>query len=1125
MTAKAMSSATGAAGGYVLRSTIGIPAKDADHQDGIMIAFKIPPVIAQHLIALAKGAGLPEDCLMPVDEMHVTLAYLGSTDDPGWMPDEEALESELTKFAQGWPALSGTLNGIGRFMDAPDKDCIYLNFDCPDLPRFRQALVAFLKGADADPLETHGYTPHMTLAYIDKEMPTPTIPLQPVPVTFDSLWESYGEAGDYTIPLSGGKGKKSLTVKIVKSKTDGKYRVLDMTSGVRSPEEGYATREEAIAHAHGEVPVATKSEPDEEVIEEISDAPAETETAVDEVAGEKAHHPRGSEDFNAYFYGEAPEEEAAGKDANPDTYGYVPDKDTPSSWKLPMPDARHVLLAAAAMGPNPPHGNRADIPDADKPTVRSRIRARAAELGLSKEDKAKVAAYLSGKMPSDLSEKDFSLWAKVYDQVMQETGDDVKATLAAQGACNRASMIGSKAVDGLPTSVEGWMMLFTDPENLDLQDTFFDDMTKTFADYYPNAPLWMEHGKNPDYGGDPIGQRTLVKVYPRGIWGEHALHTDHPLYVRTAKDAANGVFAYSSDSLSHYAQQGYDPADGHLGLWPLAGCSLTRTPAEPGLGPVLAAKSLELALKSVMQEREATDTLEEATKAEIREGKMDKEDEKEDQEEQKEDAAKDGLEEVNDANDDFDADEQPESTLHALAQMYGCEPEPTAVRGAMDNHIAAINTEGKAHPDLIKALGMPEDSKAEDVTSHLNNLYSAAMSSEKDDVPTATMSDPAPYNYSVLSRHLSSGGGSKSVGPYMTGSIAQKGINQNTGITKTPLAGVYADLKRIARMERPRFVIGAEKAMSSASGPNGGYILHQEISPVVLDPLRAKVVCYQLGAEHIDMQGTNVLTVPIMNSAPDAQWVGENQAVSDSQPGYRTVTLYPHGVSSLVKVPFNVEANMTPQAESQLRNQMAKSIALKIDKAALLGTGGALVSGGGMEIVGILNTPSAQTYDMGGNGRIPQFTDIGQAFGLLDDANVPYDDGSRRGIALHSQISRAFTLATDTLGNPLLRPAWRAAAEREIMAMPYAISNQIPTNVVEGTSTNSSYVFGGDWQYMYIGLSDQVEVRLDQTFAGNLQAGLLIYVYADVKIVYPQAFFVMKGVLPVSISGVTTGTN
>jgi len=178
-----------------------------------------------------------------------------------------------------------------------------------------------------------------------------------------------------------------------------------------------------------------------------------------------------------------------------------------------------------------------------------------------------------------------------------------------------------------------------------------------------------------------------------------------------------------------------------------------------------------------------------------------------------------------------------------------------------------------------------------------------------------------------------------------------------------------------------------------------------------------------------------------------------------------------------------------------------------------------------MEIVGILNTPSAQTYDMGGNGRIPQFTDIGQAFGLLDDANVPYDDGSRRGIALHSQISRAFTLATDTLGNPLLRPAWRAAAEREIMAMPYAISNQIPTNVVEGTSTNSSYVFGGDWQYMYIGLSDQVEVRLDQTFAGNLQAGLLIYVYADVKIVYPQAFFVMKGVLPVSISGVTTGTN
>ncbi len=363
--------------------------------------------------------------------------------------------------------------------------------------------------------------------------------------------------------------------------------------------------------------------------------------------------------------------------------------------------------------------------------------------------------------------------------------------------------------------------------------------------------------------------------------------------------------------------------------------------------------------------------------------------------------AKDSLEEVNDANDDFDADDtQPESTLHALAQMYGCDPEPTAVRGAMDNHIAKINTEGQAHPDLIKALGMPDDSKAEDVTNHLNNLYSAAMSS-KDDVPSSTMAAPSEYNYKVLHQHLSSGG-AKSQGPYMTGSLAQKGINQNSGISKVPLMGAYTDLIRRARGERSTLVLG-QKAMSSASGPNGGYILHQEISPVVLDPLRAKVVCYQLGAEHINMQGTNVMTVPIMNSAPDASWVGENQAVADSQPGYRTVTLYPHGLSSLVKVPFNVEANMTPQAEQQLRKQMAKSIALKIDKACLLGTGGALVSGGGMEIVGILNTPSTQTYDMGSNGRIPQFTDIGQAFGLLDDANVPYDDESQRGIALGTE--------------------------------------------------------------------------------------------------------------------------
>lgn len=62
-------------------------------------------------------------------------------------------------------------------------------------------------------------------------------------------------------------------------------------------------------------------------------------------------------------------------------YAYVPDAQSPSTWKLRLtatpggaPDAVHTGAAAAALGPNPPHGQRVQIPDADLPAVKAKVR-------------------------------------------------------------------------------------------------------------------------------------------------------------------------------------------------------------------------------------------------------------------------------------------------------------------------------------------------------------------------------------------------------------------------------------------------------------------------------------------------------------------------------------------------------------------------------------------------------------------------------------------------------------------------------------------------------------------------------------------------------------------------------
>lgn len=783
----------------------------------------------------------------------------------------------------------------------------------------------------------------------------------------------------------------------------------------------------------------------------------------------------------------------------------------PDESKLPMPDAAHVVLAAAALGSNPPHGNRAKIPADKLGEVKGRIRARARALNLSSEDMAKVNAYLSGHMPPSDS-KALSAWNDVYERVLAQTGDETKAALAAQGLVDRQHIVGVKSAGSdLPTSVEGWAVLFSEPDELDLQGTYFDEMTRTLVKNYANAPLWYEHGHDPRYGSGPIGERTATQVFPHGIWMAHKLYVEHPLYARTAQDALDGKLHYSSDSLSHYVAQGYQH-DGYLGEWPLAGCSLTETPAEPGLGPVRA-KSFEVALKSaIAQKREAT-------------GNSDEDDP---QSSIKGESSMDESEISTMSAPEFESpetgkDTQTPDTIAAFAAMYGCEPDPLAVRAAMDSHIADMNTKGMADADLCKALGMDEGSEPAAVADNLNNLYSAAM---------GLRSEPeAVRNYDALGRHLVSAGiaAKSGKGPYMTDKYSGK-TNFNVGAKIPGVQELVADMIRVKQGLTPRNAFKnanpevAVKAMTSATGPTGGYVLRQEISEQILDPLRAQAVCFQLGATREDMQGFNSKLIPAMQSAPTSNWIGENQAVTTSQPAYRLITLVPHGLQTTVPIPVNVEANMTPNAEAQLREQMILSQTLAIDIAALTGPGGASSSGQGAAPVGILNTTGVRQMLLATNGRMPTYEDVVNANRLLDQSNVPMQ-GMKRGLAFHSDIEAAFTGQTDTLGNPLLRQSWAAKPEPTIINFPYRTENQIPTNITVGSTSTNSYVFFSDWRYLIIGLSDMVELRLNETFMQNLQVGLLAYIYADVRVAYPEAFIVMTGAQGLTISGVTVTTN
>ena len=150
----------------------------------------------------AAGAALPGG--EEVSELHVTLGHLGRAAElpPKWL---ETLHQQAAAISQQSGPLVGMLGGLGRFSaseSSEGRDVIYATPNVVGLTELRQKLAAACAAAGVPFRANHGFTPHMTLAYIDPGAPMPAQRLEPRPVHFDSILVCVGPSR-WEFPLTG----------------------------------------------------------------------------------------------------------------------------------------------------------------------------------------------------------------------------------------------------------------------------------------------------------------------------------------------------------------------------------------------------------------------------------------------------------------------------------------------------------------------------------------------------------------------------------------------------------------------------------------------------------------------------------------------------------------------------------------------------------------------------------------------------------------------------------------------------------------------------------------------------------------------------------------------------------
>jgi hypothetical protein len=153
-------------------------ADQPDVKDGVMIAL-YPSATDTARYVLIDGT--------PADEMHVTMVYLGHTDEV----DADAVKRAVGALAPR-PAFTANVSGHARFT-GDEQDVIVALIDAPEIEQLRRDLIDVLAIEDIGNASDHGYTPHMTLMYVNPDDPAPFRRLDTDPIGFDTVWVVYGE--------------------------------------------------------------------------------------------------------------------------------------------------------------------------------------------------------------------------------------------------------------------------------------------------------------------------------------------------------------------------------------------------------------------------------------------------------------------------------------------------------------------------------------------------------------------------------------------------------------------------------------------------------------------------------------------------------------------------------------------------------------------------------------------------------------------------------------------------------------------------------------------------------------------------------------------------------------------
>lgn len=273
----------------------------------------------------------------------------------------------------------------------------------------------------------------------------------------------------------------------------------------------------------------------------------------------------------------------------------------------------------------------------------------------------------------------------------------------------------------------------------------------------------------------------------------------------------------------------------------------------------------------------------------------------------------------------------------------------------------------------------------------------------------------------------------------------------------------------------------------------GGYLVATtQIATSFIELLRNRMVLRQAGATIMDgLMGD--IAIPKQTGGATAYWVAENSAVTESNQTFGQLALAPKTVGAFTDLSRKLIIQSAPSAETVVRNDLSRVLAIEIDRVGLHGTGVA------PQPPGIAATSGIGSVVGGTNGKTITYAHV---VGL--ETEVAIDNADVGALAyitnpkVRGKLKQVYTNAT--YGEiPVWQDGQGVNGVGRLNGYPAYVTSQVSCTLTKGNQSLSSAVFFGNWADLVIAFWSGLDILVDP-YTGSSAGTVRVVAMQDVDL-------------------------